>query len=109
MTARDAESDLSPFRAIAAFSAPSGQFHAHRCKAAKLVAQTKKCSLRVDAVEKGKNELTENFPCEPVETSIFGSAAAHKELTNGNRFGENPSIPWWRLRTSIRNTSMTVC
>ena len=24
----------------------------------------------VDAVEKGKNDLTENFPCEPVETSI---------------------------------------
>jgi hypothetical protein len=23
-----------------------------------------------DAVEKGKNDLTENFPCEPVETSI---------------------------------------
>ena len=38
--------------------------------------------FRVDAVEKGKNELTENFPCEPVETSIWdGSAAAHKELT----------------------------
>jgi hypothetical protein len=31
MTARDAESDLSPFQAIAAFSVPSGQFHAHRC------------------------------------------------------------------------------
>ena len=41
MTARDAESDLSPFRAIAVFSAPSGQFHARRCKAAKLVAQAK--------------------------------------------------------------------
>jgi hypothetical protein len=26
--------------------------------------------LWVDAVEKGKNDLTENFPCEPVETSI---------------------------------------
>ena len=31
MTARDAESDLSPFQAIDAFSVPSGQFHAHRC------------------------------------------------------------------------------
>jgi hypothetical protein len=41
MTARDAESGLNPFRAIAAFSALLGQFHAHRCNAAKLVAQTK--------------------------------------------------------------------
>ena len=32
---------LKPFRAIAAFSALSGQFHAHRCKVAKFVAQTK--------------------------------------------------------------------
>jgi hypothetical protein len=30
-----------------------------------------KTSLLTDAVEKGKNELTENFPCEPVETSIW--------------------------------------
>jgi hypothetical protein len=30
-----------------------------------------RCVLWVDAVEKGKNELTENFPCEPVETSIW--------------------------------------
>ena len=29
------------------------------------------CPLLIDAVEKGKNELTENFPCDPVETSIW--------------------------------------
>jgi hypothetical protein len=29
-----------------------------------------------DAVEKGKNELTENFPCEPVETSIWECSAS---------------------------------
>jgi hypothetical protein len=28
------------------------------------------CPLWVDAVEKGKNELTEIFPCVPVETGI---------------------------------------
>jgi len=28
------------------------------------------CPLLVDAVEKGKNELTEIFPCVPVETGI---------------------------------------
>ena len=37
--------------------------------------------LRVDAVDKGKNELTENFPCEPVETSIWECSGSHKELT----------------------------
>jgi hypothetical protein len=28
------------------------------------------CPLLTDAVEKGKNELTEIFPCVPVETGI---------------------------------------
>ena len=45
------------------------------CAALPLIA-TKSCSAVkmsrwADAVEKGKNELTENFPSEPVETSIW--------------------------------------
>ena len=62
MTVRDVESDLSPFQAIAAFSAPSGQFHAHRCKAAKLVAQTKKCSLRVNRYRNAMSALRPFIP-----------------------------------------------
>ena len=32
--------------------------------------ETARPTRLTDAVEKGKNDLTENFPCEPVETSI---------------------------------------
>jgi len=39
MTAKDVESDLNPCRAIAAFSVPTGQFNAHRCKAVELVVR----------------------------------------------------------------------
>ena len=34
------------------------------------VSDGNQCPLWVDAVEKGKNELTEIFPCVPVETDI---------------------------------------
>jgi hypothetical protein len=33
-------------------------------------ANVTRCLLLTDAVEKGKNELTEIFPCVPVETGI---------------------------------------
>lgn len=45
MTAGDVESDLSPCRVIAAFSVPTAQFHAHRCKAATLAARTESVRL----------------------------------------------------------------